>query len=130
MEPYPVGRLDKDTVGLLIISNDGNMCHRVLSPKRHVEKKYFVRVDTCLNSSHIEIFSKGVILEDGYKCKPVELKILNSTPTSSECEVEAINSNVLYLKRIEFCGIELDENLNEGEYRHLTDEEVNILKLV
>lgn len=144
LEPYPVGRLDKDTVGLLIISNDGNMCHRVLSPKRHVEKKYFVRVDTCLNSSHIEIFSKGVILEDGYKRKPVELKILNSTPTGSECEVvltegkfhqikrmfEAINSNVLYLKRIEFCGIELDENLNEGEYRHLTDEEVNILKLV
>lgn len=144
LDPYPIGRLDKDTVGLLIISNDGNMCHRVLSPKYHVEKKYFVRVDTCLNSSHVEIFKNGVVLDNGYKCKPCELIILNSDSETSECEViltegkfhqikkmfEAIDSKVLYLKRTKFSGIELDENLNEGEYRNLSDEEINILKSV
>lgn len=144
LEPYPVGRLDKDTVGLLIISNDGNMCHRVLSPKRHVEKKYFVKVDMCLKNSHVEIFNNGIVLDDGYKCKSVALEILNSSDESSECFViltegkfhqikrmfNSIGANVLYLKRITFCDIELDENLNEGEYRHLTDEEINILKSV
>lgn len=144
LEPYPIGRLDKDTVGLLIISNDGDMCHRVLSPKRHVEKKYFVKVDICLKNSHIEIFNNGVVLDDGYKCKPVELEILSSTPEGSECNLtltegkfhqikrmfNAIGSNVLYLKRFKFCDIELDEGLGEGEYRHLTDEEINILKSV
>lgn len=144
LDPYPIGRLDKDTVGLLIISNDGNMCHRVLSPKYHVEKKYFVKVNICLNSSHVEIFNNGVVLDDGYKCKPCKLVILNSDSEMSECEViltegkfhqikkmfEAINSKVLYLKRTKFSGIELDESLNEGEYRNLTDEEINILKSV
>lgn len=144
LEPYPVGRLDKDTVGLLIISNDGNMCHRVLSPKRHVEKKYFVRVDTCLKSSDSETFNNGVILDDGYKCKPVILEILSSGSDGSECVVtlvegkfhqikrmfNSIGSNVLHLKRIKFCDIYLDESLGEGEYRHLTDDEINILKSV
>ncbi len=144
LSPYPIGRLDKDTVGLLIISNDGNMCHRVLSPKRHVEKKYFAKVDICLKNSHIETFNNGVVIEDGYKCKSAKLEIVNSSAEGSECILSltegkfhqikrmfsAIGSNVLYLKRIEFCGIELDRNLNEGEYRHLTDSEVNILKSV
>ncbi len=144
LNPYPIGRLDKDTVGLLIISNDGKMCHRVLSPKKHVSKKYFVRVDNCLNSSHIEIFSNGIVLDDGYKCKKSILKILSSSNDFSECEViltegkfhqvkrmfGAIGFNVLYLKRIEFCNIKLDSALKEGEYRHLTQDEINILKSV
>ncbi len=144
LDPYPIGRLDKDTVGLLLISNDGEMCHRVLSPKRHVTKKYFVKVDNCLNCSHIEIFNEGVVLDDGYKCKKSLLKILNSSNEFSECELiltegkfhqvkrmfEAIGFNVLYLKRVEFCTIKLDPNLKEGEYRHLTESEINILKSV
>lgn len=144
LDPYPIGRLDKDTVGLLLISNDGNMCHRVLSPKRHVEKKYFAKVDMCLNSSHIEIFKDGITIDDGYKCKPAILNILNSSEEESECEIiltegkfhqikrmfEALGGNVTYLKRTKFCEIVLDENLNEGEYRHLTDDEVNILKSI
>lgn len=144
LDPYPIGRLDKDTVGLLLISNDGTMCHRVLSPKRHVDKKYFARVKGCLNSSHIEIFNKGVEIDGGYVCKPCDLKILNSSVEVSECEIiltegkfhqikrmfEAIGSEVLYLKRTKFSEIELDENLREGEYRHLTEEEINILKSV
>lgn len=144
LNPYPIGRLDKDTVGLLLISNDGAMCHRVLSPKRHVEKKYFAKVEGCLNSSHIEIFNKGIEIDGGYVCKPCDLKILNSSIEMSECEIiltegkfhqikrmfNAIGFEVLYLKRIKFYDIELDKNLNEGEYRHLTEEEINILKSV
>lgn len=142
--PYPIGRLDKDTVGLLIISNDGDMCHRVLSPKRHVEKKYFVRVDGCLNDSFIGIFNDGVVLEDGVKCKSAKLKILKVHNDGSECELiltegkfhqikrmfETFGFLVTYLKRIEFGGLKLDEGLKEGEYRHLTVEEINLLKMV
>ena len=144
LNPYPIGRLDKDTVGLLILSNDGNMCHRVLSPKLHVEKKYLVKVFSCLNSGHVEKFNNGIVLEDGYKCKSSKLEILNSSPDESECEViltegkfhqvkrmfEAIGMTVTYLKRVKFCHINLDDNLKEGEYRHLTDEEVKILKSI
>lgn len=144
LNPYPIGRLDKDTVGLLILSNDGNMCHRVLSPKLHVEKKYLVKVFSCLNSGHVEKFNNGVVLDDGYKCKSSKLEILNSSPDESECEViltegkfhqvkrmfEAIGMTVTYLKRVKFCHINLDDNLKEGEYRHLTDEEVKILKSI
>lgn len=144
LEPYPIGRLDKDTVGLLIISNDGDMCHRVLSPKRHVEKKYFVRVDGCLNDSYIEIFNDGIVLEDDVKCKPARLTILKAYENESECELiltegkfhqikrmfEVLGFKVTYLRRVEFGGIKLDESLKEGEYRHLTSEEVNLLKTV
>jgi len=144
LDPYPIGRLDKDTVGLLIISNDGNMCHRVLSPKRHVEKKYFVIVNGCLNDSFIEIFNDGVVLEDGIKCKSAKLKILKIHNDKSECELiltegkfhqikrmfEVLGFLVTYLKRIEFGGLKLDESLKEGEYRHLTEEEINLLKMV
>lgn len=144
LDPYPIGRLDKDTVGLLIISNDGDMCHRVLSPKRHVEKKYFVRVNGCLNDSFVGIFSDGIVLEDGIKCKSSKLKILKVYEGESECELILIEGKfhqikrmfgvfgfmVTYLKRIEFGGIRIDENLKEGEYRHLTIEEINLLKMV
>lgn len=144
LEPYPVGRLDKDTVGLLILSNDGTMCHRVLSPKLHVEKKYYVKVSSCLNFGHVETFNSGVVLKDGYKCKSAKLEIINSSLNGSECEVtltegkfhqikrmfEAIDMEVTYLKRVKFCNIYLDENLKEGAYRHLTEEEVNFLKSV
>lgn len=144
LDPYPIGRLDKDTVGLLIISNDGDMCHRVLSPKRHVEKKYFVKINGCLNDSFVEIFSNGIVLEDGIKCKPAKLKILKVYNDESECELiltegkfhqikrmfGVLGFMVTYLKRIEFGRIKLDENLKEGEYRHLTIEEINLLKMV
>ncbi len=140
LEPYPIGRLDKDTVGLLIISNDGEMCHRVLSPKRHVPKKYFVYVDGILKEEYIKIFKDGVILEDGTLCKEAILNILDDTScylTITEGKFhqvkrmfESLSLNVTYLKRVEFSDIKLDESLKEGEYRHLTDEEIEILKRV
>lgn len=144
LEPYPIGRLDKDTVGLLIISNDGDMCHRVLSPKRHVEKKYFVRVNGRLNNSHTEIFNEGILIEDDIKCKPAKLNILECGDDESTCELiltegkfhqvkrmfEALSLKVTYLRRIEFGGIKIDGTLKEGEYRHLTEEEVSLLKSV
>ena len=76
------------------------MCHRVLSPKKHVSKKYFVRVDNCLNSSHIEIFSNGIVLDDGYKCKKSILKILSSSNDFSECEVILTEGKFHQVKRM------------------------------
>ena len=144
LEPYPIGRLDKDTVGLLILSNDGNMCHRVLSPKLHVEKKYLVKVSSCLNFGHVERFNNGITLDDGYKCKSAKLEILDSSDEESTCEViltegkfhqvkrmfDALDMKVIYLKRIMFCNITLDNSLKEGEYRHLSEEEINLLKSI
>lgn len=144
LDPYPIGRLDKDTVGLLIISNDGDMCHRVLSPKHHVKKKYFVKVNGSLNNSHIEIFSNGIVLDGDIKCKPAKLTILQSDRSESRCELiltegkfhqvkrmfDVLGLKVIYLRRVEFGGIKIDETLKEGEYRHLTEEEVGLLKSV
>ena len=144
MAPHPVGRLDKDTVGLLILTNDGNMSHRVLSPRRHVMKKYYVRVNLKLEDKHIQAFKKGIVLEDKYLCKSAELDIITSGQEESEAYVtiyegkfhqikrmfEAIGGNVLYLQRVQFADIKLDINLKEGEYRYLTDEEIKILKSV
>ncbi len=75
---FPVGRLDKDTEGLLLLTDDGALAHDLLSPKKHVDKTYFVRLEGSLNSSHVRTFSDGVTLADGYKCMGAELVILNS----------------------------------------------------
>lgn len=144
LEPYPIGRLDKDTVGLLIISNDGDMCHRVLAPKRHVSKKYFAKVNIPLNENHVKLFKNGIILEDNYKCMPGILNIISSSNEESHCEIvihegkfhqikrmfESLGGSVTYLKRTNFGEIVLDESLLEGEYRHLTESEVSSLKSV
>lgn len=138
---FPFGRLDKDSVGLLIISNDGALAHELLSPKKHVDKKYYLRIKGKLAASDVEKFNKGITLEDGYVCKSAKLEILSSSDIS-ECYVtisegkfhqlkrmfKMIEKEVVYLKRISFGKINLDENLKEGEYRLLSEEEVKILK--
>lgn len=140
-ELFPAGRLDKDTEGLLLLTNDGKLAHELLAPKKHVPKRYFARIDGEVASRHVEIFSSGVILEDGYKTKPAEL-IINSTGPISEIDLiitegkfhqvkrmfEAINMKVLYLKRTAFGPLKLDENLKLGELRELTEEELDLLK--
>ena len=139
--PFPVGRLDKDTEGLLLITNDGQLSHRLLSPKKHVLKTYFAVIEGEVTERDIDAFKKGVTLEDGYLTKPGELKILKSGITSDiELTItegkfhqvkrmfEAVGKRVVYLKRLSMGSLLLDETLELGEYRELTDEEVQMLK--
>jgi len=140
-EPFPVGRLDKDTVGLLLLTNDGQLAHQLLSPKKHVPKTYYAIIDGSVTEKDKELFSRGVQLDDGYVTKPAELTILKSG-VRSEIELtitegkfhqvkrmfEAIGRRVLYLKRLRMGPITLDENLEEGEFRELREEEVKLLK--
>ncbi|MEH7349019.1 pseudouridine synthase [Gottfriedia acidiceleris] len=142
-EPFPVGRLDKDTEGLLLITNDGHLAHQLLSPKKHVPKKYYATIDGVVTEADIKAFEKGVTLEDGYLTKPGYLTILESGE-KSEIELvimegkfhqvkrmfEAVGKNVTYLKRLEMGPLKLDEDLELGEYRELTDEEIDLLKSV
>ena len=140
-EPFPVGRLDKDTEGLLLITNDGQLAHKLLSPKKHVPKTYFAVIDQEVTDEDVKAFAEGVILDDGYETKPGELKILKSG-IRSDIELtitegkfhqvkrmfEAVGKKVIYLKRISMGPLPLDETLEHGEYRELTEEEVNMLK--
>ena len=140
--PFPVGRLDKDTVGLLLLTNDGELNHRLISPKFHVDKVYYAKIDKKVTDNDVKKFKEGITLDDGYKCKEAKLEIINANEEGSEVLVtiqegkfhqvkrmfEAVDKKVMYLKRIEFGTIKLDEDLEEGEYRELTEEELKILK--
>jgi 16S rRNA pseudouridine516 synthase len=140
-EPFPVGRLDKDTEGLLLITNDGQLAHRLLSPKKHVPKTYFAVIDGEVTEDDIKAFASGVTLDDGYETKPGDLNILKSG-IRSDIELtitegkfhqvkrmfEAVGKRVVYLKRISMGPLPLDETLELGEYRELTDEEVELLR--
>lgn len=141
-EPFPVGRLDKDTVGLLFLTNDGELNHRLISPKWHVDKVYYAKIDKAVVENDIKAFKAGIKLDDGYVCKEGKLEILNSSEEGSEVLVtiqegkfhqvkrmfQALGKEVIYLKRIKFGGISLDEDLEEGEYRELTEKELELLK--
>ncbi len=138
---FPVGRLDKDTEGLMLLTNDGDLAHRLISPKKNVEKKYYVEVNGELKNEHLEVVKKGVILEDGYRCKPARLEILDSSESSSKANIyitegkfhqvkrmmKSLGVTVTYLKRLSIGNLSLDKNLRLGEYRYLTDEELNKL---
>ena len=141
-EPFPVGRLDKDTVGLLLLTNDGDLNHRLISPKWKVDKVYFAKIDQKVTEEDIEKFKHGITLDDGYRCKEAILEIQKASEEGSEIVLtiqegkfhqvkrmfEAVGKKVTYLKRIEFGTLPLDDDLEEGEYRELTEEEVAILK--
>lgn len=140
-EPFPVGRLDKDTEGLLVLTNDGKLSHRVLSPKKHVPKTYYAKVEGVVSDEDIKSFEEGVVLDDGYKTMPSQLKILRSDELS-EIELtihegkfhqvkrmfESVGKKVVYLKRLSMGKLKLDESLGLGEYRELTDEEVKLIE--
>ncbi|WP_080844374.1 pseudouridine synthase [Cytobacillus gottheilii] len=138
--PFPVGRLDKDTEGLLLLTNDGQLSHKLLSPKKHVPKTYFAVINSEVTEEDISAFKNGVILDDGYETKPAVLEILKSGLTSDiELTItegkfhqvkrmfEAVGKRVMYLKRISMGPLELDPSLELGEYRELTDEELEQL---
>ena len=134
--PYPVGRLDKDTVGLLVLTNDGALTHRLLSPNKDVPKVYYAKIEGIVTESDIQLFKEGVTLDDGYHTKPGLLSILSSGPVS-EIELsitegkfhqvkrmfEAVEKKVIYLKRLSMGALMLDESIQEGDYRELTEVE-------
>lgn len=135
---FPVGRLDKDTEGLLLLTNHGALAHGLLSPKKHVEKTYEALVDGPVGPADIEAFQKGVALEDGYVTLPARLEIISSDPNRSETRLtiyegkfhqvkrmfESRGRLVLFLKRIRMGPLVLDEALKPGEYRELTEAEM------
>ncbi len=138
-ELFPVGRLDKDTTGLMILTNNGALAHSLLSPKHHVKKQYFFTSDEPMARGAEKLFSEGVILADGYECKPAELSLLpdrrSGVITLTEGKyhqikrmVASTDNRVTSLARISFAGIPLDKALAAGEWRYLTDEEINILE--
>ncbi|WP_214483690.1 pseudouridine synthase [Bacillus sp. SM2101] len=140
-EPFPVGRLDKDTEGLLFITNDGKLAHQLLSPKKHIPKTYYAIINMEVTEEDITAFKNGVQLDDGYITKPGHLTIIRSG-IRSEIELtitegkfhqvkrmfEAVGKKVTYLKRLKMGSLKLDESLELGEYRELTDEEIDLLK--
>ena len=156
---FPVGRLDRDTEGLLIITNDGEMAHRLLSPRHHVDKKYFARVTGIVTDEDVEAFASGLLLADGLECLPAELKVISTSEPDgkgrdeftgtevSDTEVSdtevtiregkfhqikrmflATGHEVVYLKRLSMGPLALDPDLEPGEYRRLTPDEITQLK--
>ena len=137
---FPVGRLDKDTVGLLLITNDGALAHRLLSPKHHVDKCYFAKVQGKVTKEDIHAFEKGVDIgtpEEPEMTMPAKLEIINSDEISEirltiqegkfhqvKRMFQAVGKEVIYLKRERMGSLCLDESLEEGGYRMLTEEEL------
>lgn len=139
--PFPVGRLDKDTEGLLLLTNDGKLAHQLLSPKKHVPKTYYAVIDGMVTEKDANTFANGVVLDDGYRTLPGKLNIIASEPESKiELTIyegkfhqvkrmfEAVGKKVTYLKRISMGPLVLDKSLDLGEFRELTQEEIELLK--
>jgi 16S rRNA pseudouridine516 synthase len=138
---FPVGRLDKDTEGLLIITNDGELSHNMLSPRKHVNKTYYATIDGFVTQSDIDLFEQGIDIGDDKPTLPAALNIIKSDQIS-EIELtiqegrfhqvkrmfEAVDKKVLFLKRIEIGGLKLDNTLKTGEYRRLTKDEILLLR--
>ena len=137
---FPVGRLDKDTEGLLLITNDGDMAHRLLAPKKHVDKVYYAQVAGIVTQEDVEIFQKGMEIGKGEVARPSVLKIIHSDEVSEiELTIQegkfhqvkrmfhAVGKEVLYLKRISMGSLKLDSTLQKGAYRMLTREEIEKL---
>lgn len=137
---FPVGRLDIDTEGLLLITNDGQLAHEILSPKKHVPKRYFAFIEGEVTQEDVKRFEEGVILGDGYKTLPAELYILDRDVNSSVDVViyegkfhqvkrmfEAVGKKVKFLKRVTMGNLVLDKDLAPGEFRELTQDELSNL---
>ena len=136
---FPVGRLDKDTEGLLLITNDGDLAHRLLAPKKHVDKVYYAKIDGMVTEEDVKRFAKGIDIgaEEEEMTRPAKLDIMRS---AEESEIRltihegkfhqvkrmflAVGKEVTYLKRERMGTLCLDENLKPGEYRLLTEEEI------
>ncbi|MBE7051547.1 MAG: rRNA pseudouridine synthase [Ruminococcaceae bacterium] len=139
VELFPVGRLDIDTHGLLLLTNNGDLAHRLLSPKSQVPKTYFVKSAKPVNDADIETFAKGIELEPDFTTLPAKLEPIADDKLTSHVTIyegkfhqvkrmfEAIDNEVLYLKRLSMGSLVLDETLSEGECRPLTEDEISDL---
>ena len=141
-EVFPVGRLDIDTHGLLLLTNDGQLAHALLSPKRHVDKTYLAQVKGIMTQEDVETFSKGIPLKD-FTCQPAKLEILSVDSDKDESQIRVTISEgkfhqvkrmvgycgkeVVDLQRLTMGTLALDENLERGEWRRLTKEELEVL---
>lgn len=139
---FPVGRLDKDTEGLLFITNDGELAHQLLSPKKHVDKVYFAKVSGVVTQEDVNRFAEGVAIGNDEVAKPAKLEILESGEISEirltiqegkfhqvKRMFQAVGKEVVYLKRLSMGNLVLDETLKPGQYRPLTEEELGKLCL-
>lgn len=144
LHPFPVGRLDKDTEGLLLLTNDGQLAHDLLSPRKHVPKTYEATVTGIVDERDVIAFAEGVTLDDGYKTMPAQLKVITTVTTDdghngqSDIQLtihegkfhqvkrmfEAVGKKVTYLRRITMGTLKLDESLPLGQYRALTELEL------
>ena len=139
---FPVGRLDKDTEGLLLLTDDGELAHKLLSPRYHVEKEYEARVSGRLTPDDVAAFAAGMTLSDGLRCAPAGLEILSCADGESVCRVTLREGKfhqvkrmlaergapVLHLERVRMGNLPLDLSLKRGDFRFLTEKEVEILE--
>ena len=141
---FPVGRLDKDAEGLLLIMNDGKLAHTLLSPKNHIEKKYYVEIPACLEEKDLEPLRQGIQYDTDLIAEPAKVRLLSTDPEKSAVEIIitegkfhqikkmflALSENyvVTKLKRISMGALRLDESLSPGEYRKLSPGEIETLK--
>ncbi len=138
---FPAGRLDIDTEGLVLMTNDGQLAHEILSPKKHVTKQYYARVQGRVEQGDIDAFEQGVTLDDGYNTLPAILEIIKSDDISEiklsivegkfhqvKRMFEAVGKKVVYLKRLSMGMLKLDESLGLGECKELTEADVELLR--
>ena len=146
-DPHPVGRLDMDTEGLLILTNDGQLTHQLTSPKKQVDKEYYALIEGIVTEEDIKTFNEGIVLieeDEEYTTMPATLEIVSVDEDANESEINvtiqegkfhqvkrmfhAVGKEVLYLKRVRMNELKLDESLPLGEYRRLTEEEMDLLQ--
>ena len=139
---YAIGRLDRDTTGLLLMTDNGPLGFQLLHPQYHVDKTYQVKVNGPLSSDHIQKFKDGIVFLDGTTCKPAKLEIQSASPTESHASITisegkfhqvkkmflSVGVKVISLKRVQFGDFNLDPELAEGQYRPLNPEELEIIK--
>lgn len=135
---FPAGRLDKDTEGFVLITDDGEFAHNMLSPKKHVDKRYFAVMENPVSKEDAELFASGMTIDGGEKCLPAELEF---TANPKEVYItlregkyhqikrmaEAVGNKVVYLKRVSIGGLALDETLKKGECREISREEIALI---
>lgn len=138
---FPAGRLDKDTVGFMLITDDGDFAHRILSPSRHVPKTYIAHLRDRLSEESRQILENGAVLSDGTECMDATVKMLDESMKVAEITIRegkyhqikrmfaSVGNEVVFLKRISIGNLHLDETLKEGESREITEKELSMIEM-